>query len=132
MLEPTADGFHNYFRSGDNRRPEELLIDRTSPLTLTAPEMTALVGGLRVLGANAGHGVFTSRPGSLSNDYFVNLLDMRTVWSVSSAEHIYDGRDRDTGQVRWTGTSVDLIFGSHTSSEPSQRSTPPTTGSRGS
>ncbi len=116
VLEPTADGFRNYSRSGDKRRPEELLIDRASLLGLTAPEMTALVGGLRVLGANAGHadhGVFTSRPGSLSNDYFVNLLDMRTVWSVSSTEHIYEGRDRDTGQVMWTGTAVDLIFGSH-------------------
>jgi len=116
VLEPTADGFRNYSRSGDKRRPEELLIDRASLLGLTAPEMTALVGGLRVLGANArhaDHGVFTSRPGSLSNDYFVNLLDMRTVWSVSSTEHIYEGRDRDTGQVMWTGTAVDLIFGSH-------------------
>jgi catalase-peroxidase len=116
VLEPTADGFRNYFRPGDKRRPEELLIDRASLLALTAPEMTALVGGLRVLGANTGqadHGVFTSHPGSLTNDYFVNLLDMGTVWSVSSTEHLYEGRDRDTGQIRWTGSSVDLIFGSH-------------------
>ncbi len=115
-LEPTADGFRNYLRPGDKRRPEELLIDRSSLLALTAPEMTALVGGLRVLGANAGHaghGVFTSRPGSLSNDFFVNLLEMGTDWSVSSTEHVYEGRDSETGQVVWTGTAVDLIFGSH-------------------
>ena len=115
VLEPTADGFRNYLRPGDKRRPEELLIDRSSLLSLTAPEMTALVGGLRVLGANAGltgYGVFTNRPGSLSNDFFVNLLDMGTEWSVSSAEHIYEGRNRDSGQVVWTGTAVDLIFGS--------------------
>ena len=111
VLEPTADGFRNYFRPGDKRRPEELLIDRASLLGLTAPEMTALIGGLRVLGANTGqadHGVFTMRPGSLSNDFFVNLLDMSTVWSVSSTEHLYEGRDRDSGQIKWTGTAVDL------------------------
>jgi len=116
VLEPTADGFRNYVRPGDKRRPEELLIDRASLLGLTAPEMTALVGGLRVLGANTGqadHGVFTMRPGSLSNDFFVNLLDMSTVWSVSSTEHLYEGRDRDSGQIKWTGSAVDLIFGSH-------------------
>jgi catalase-peroxidase len=116
VLEPTADGFRNYFRPGDKRRPEELLIDRASLLTLTAPEMTALVGGLRVLGANTGHtdyGIFTSRPGTLTNDFFVNLLDMETVWSASPTEHLYEGRDRDTGQIRWTGSAVDLIFGSH-------------------
>ncbi len=116
VLEPTADGFRNYIRPGDKRRPEDLLIDRASLLTLTAPEMTALVGGLRVLGANTGqtgHGVLTDRPGSLTNDFFVNLLDMRTAWSVSSTEHVYEGRDRATGQVRWTGSAVDLIFGSH-------------------
>jgi catalase-peroxidase len=117
VLEPTADGFRNYFRSGDKRRPEELLIDRSSLLTLTAPEMTALIGGLRVLGISAGHtghGVLTSRPGSLSNDFFVNLLDMGTDWSVSSTtEHVYEGRDRETGQILWTGTAVDLIFGSN-------------------
>ena len=116
VLEPTADGFRNYLRPGDRRRPEELLIDRASLLTLSAPEMTVLVGGLRVLGANAarsGHGVLTRRPGSLTNDFFVNLLDMGTEWRVSSTEHVYEGRDRATGEVRWTGTAVDLIFGSH-------------------
>ncbi len=116
VLEPTADGFRNYIRTGDKRRPEELLIDRASLLTLTAPEMTALVGGLRVLGANSGqtdHGVFTSRPGTLSNDFFVNLLDMGTVWSVSSTEQLFEGRDRDTGQTKWIGSAVDLVFGSH-------------------
>ncbi|MEX2653861.1 MAG: catalase-peroxidase, partial [Acidimicrobiia bacterium] len=87
-----------------------------SLLSLTAPEMTVLVGGLRVLGANAdgvGHGVFTHRPGTLTNDFFVNLLDMGTEWSVSSSEHVYEGRDRATGEVRWTGAAVDLIFGSN-------------------
>jgi catalase-peroxidase len=116
VLEPTADGFRNYLRAGDGRRPEELLIHRSSLLTLTAPEMTVLVGGLRVLGANTGHsdhGVFTGRPGSLTNDYFVNLLDMGTEWRPSSTEHVYDGLDRKTGQVKWTGTAVDLIFGSN-------------------
>jgi catalase-peroxidase len=115
VLEPTADGFRNYFRSGDKRRPEELLIDRSSLLALTAPEMTVLVGGLRVLGANTGHtrhGVFTGRPGTLTNDFFVNLLDMGTEWHVSSTEHVYEGRDRKIGQLKWTGTAVDLIFGS--------------------
>ena len=116
VLEPTADGFRNFFRPGDTRRPEELLIDRSSLLSLTAPEMTVLVGGLRILGAVAGHtehGVLTSRPGSLNNDYFVNLLDMSTDWHASSIEHVYEGRDRDTGQVKWTATAVDLFFGSH-------------------
>jgi catalase-peroxidase len=116
VLEPTTDGFRNYFRSGDKRRPEELLIDRSSLLGLTAPEMTALVGGLRVLGANAGHsleGVFTTRPETLSNDFFVNLLDMGTEWRVSSTEHVYEGRDRSSGAPKGTGTAVDLIFGSN-------------------
>ncbi len=116
MLEPTADGFRNYFRAGDKRRPEELLVDRASLLTLTAPEMTVLVGGLRVLNANAGQsglGVFTDRPETLTNDFFVNLLDMGTEWKVSSAEHVYEGRDRETGEVKWTGTAVDLVFGSN-------------------
>ncbi len=116
VLEPTADGFRNYFRAGDKRRPEELMIDRSSLLGLTAPEMTVLVGGLRVLGANtahAEHGVFTSRSETLTNDFFVNLLDMGTEWRVSSTEHVYEGRDRETGQVKWTGTAVDLIFGSN-------------------
>jgi catalase-peroxidase len=116
VLEPTADGFRNYFRSGDKRRPEELLVDRASLLSLTAPETTVLVGGLRVLNANTGrteHGVFTDRPETLTNDFFVNLLDMGTEWQVSSTEHVYEGRDRDTGAVRWTGTAVDLGFGSN-------------------
>ena len=116
VLEPTADGFRNYFRSGDKRRPEELLVDRASLLNLTAPEMTALVGGLRVLGANAGgaaHGALTSRPGVLSNDFFTNLLDMGTVWGGSSAEHVYEGKSRATGAVTWTATAVDLVFGSN-------------------
>ncbi len=117
VLEPTADGFRNYFRAGDKRRPEELLVDRASLLTLTSPEMTVLVGGLRVLDANTGraaHGVFTSRPETLTNDFFVNLLDMRTEWKVSSTEHVYEGRDRATGDITWTGTAVDLVFGSNT------------------
>ncbi len=116
VLEPTADGFRNYFRAGDRRRPEDALIDRSSLLGLTAPEVTVLVGGLRVLGANTGHsphGVFTSRREALTNDFFVNLLDMGTEWRATSTEHVYEGRDRATGRVRWTGTSVDLIFGSN-------------------
>ncbi len=116
VLEPTADGFRNYFRAGDKRRPEELLIDRASLLGLTAPEMTVLIGGLRVLNANAGHaghGVFTDRPETLTNDFFVNLLDMSTEWQVSSTEHVYEGRDRETSEVKWTGTAVDLVFGSN-------------------
>ena len=116
VLEPTADGFRNYSRAGDKRRPEDLLIDRACQLTLTAPELTVLVGGLRVLGGNVGgaaHGVFTDRPGTLSNDYFVNLLDMGTTWQVSTTEHVYEGRDRATGAARWSGTAVDLVFGSN-------------------
>jgi catalase-peroxidase len=116
VLEPAADGFRNYLRAGDKRRPEELLVDRASLLTLTAPEMTVLVGGLRVLHANAGHaehGVFTSRPETLTNDFFVNLLDMSTEWQASSTEQVYDGRDRETGTVKLTGTAVDLAFGSN-------------------
>jgi len=116
VLEPTADGFRNYFRPGDKRRPEELLVDRASLLGLTAPEMTVLVGGLRVLGANSAQsdlGVLTDRPGSLSNDFFVNLLDMATEWHASSTEHVYEGRDRSSGDLRWTATAVDLVFGSN-------------------
>lgn len=116
VLEPTADGFRNFFQEGDPRRPEELLVDRASLLTLTAPEMTVLVGGLRVLQANTGHtklGVLTDRPGALSNDFFVNLLDMSTEWRPSTRPHLYDGYDRRTGQLKWTGTTVDLIFGSN-------------------
>ena len=117
VLEPTADGFRNYFGAGNRRSPAEMLVDRASLLTLTVPEMTVLVGGMRALNANAGnsrHGVLTSRPGALSNDFFVNLLDMSTQWSRSStSEGVYEGRDRATGQVRWTATPADLIFGSN-------------------
>ncbi|HTV46263.1 MAG TPA: catalase/peroxidase HPI, partial [Stellaceae bacterium] len=116
-LEPTADGFRNYLRGEQRLSPEGLLVDRAQLLTLTAPEMTVLLGGLRVLGANAGrspYGVFTRRPETLTNDFFVNLLDMSTEWQPSAgAEGVYEGRDRKTNEVRWTGTRVDLIFGSH-------------------
>ena len=116
VLEPTADGFRNYFRPGDKRRPEELLVDRASLLALTAPEMTVLIGGLRVLGANFGqspYGVFTHRPGVLTNDFFTNLLDMGTEWRVSAIENVYEGRDSKTGDVKWTATAVDLAFGAN-------------------
>jgi catalase-peroxidase len=117
VLEPTADGFRNYQRKGDERSAAELLVDRASLLTLTVPEMTVLLGGLRVLNANFGQsklGVFTERPGALTNDFFVNLLDMGTEWRKSSqGEHTYEGRDRRTGKVKWTGTGVDLLFGSN-------------------
>ena len=116
-LEPIADGFRNYLRGAPRLSPEELLVDRAQLLTLTAPEMTVLVGGLRVLGANAGHsphGVFTKRPEALTNDFFVNLLDMGTEWQPSTdAGGLYEGRDRETRELRWTATRVDLIFGSH-------------------
>ncbi len=116
-LEPTADGFRNYLRGKQRMSAEELLVDRAQLLTLTAPEMTVLVGGLRVLGANAGqskHGVFTKRPETLTNDFFVNLLDMSTQWQPSAgSEGVFEGRDRKTNEVKWTGTRVDLIFGSH-------------------
>jgi catalase-peroxidase len=116
-LEPTADGFRNYLRGKQRLSAEELLVDRAQLLTLTAPEMTVLVGGLRVLGANAGqskHGVFTKRPGTLTNDFFVNVLDMGTQWQPSAgSEGLYEGRDPKTNEVKWTGTRVDLIFGSH-------------------
>jgi catalase-peroxidase len=116
-LEPAADGFRNYLRGKPRLSAEELLVDRAQLLTLTAPEMTVLVGGLRVLGANAGkstHGVFTKRPETLTNDFFVNLLDMRTQWQPSAgSEDVYEGRDRKTNGVKWTGKRVDLIFGSH-------------------
>jgi catalase-peroxidase len=116
VLEPVGDGFRNDVQPGDKRRPEELLIDRASLLSLTAPEMTVLVGGLRVLGATTGgttHGVLTERPGVLSNDFFVNLLDMATEWRVSSTEHVYEGRNRASGELSWTATAVDLVFGSN-------------------
>src|SRR5438309_1529294 len=116
-LEPTADGFRNYVHGKQRLTAEELLVDRSQLLKLTAPEMTVLVGGLRVLGANSGkstHGVFTKQPETLTNDFFVNLLDMSTQWQpANGSEGVYEGRDRRTNQIRWTGTRVDLIFGSH-------------------
>jgi catalase-peroxidase len=116
VLEPIADGFRNYLRAGVKTPAEELLLDRAQLLTLTAPEMTVLVGGLRAINANAGqsrHGILTSAPGSLTNDFFVNLLDMNIEWRPSSTDGVYEGRDRASGQVRWTGTRVDLVFGSN-------------------
>ena len=115
-LEPKADGFRNYYRAAQLMTPEEALVDKAQLLRLTAPEMTALVGGLRVLGANAGqakHGAFTKRPETLTNDFFVNLLDMHTEWQAAGADGAYEGRDRKSKEVKWTGTRVDLIFGSH-------------------
>ena len=116
VLEPTADGFRNYWRAGDKRRAETVLVDRASLLSLTAPEMTVLVGGLRALGANSGGsslGVLTDRAGTLTNDFFANLLDMGTQWRVSETEHVYEGRDAESGELRWTATAVDLVFGSN-------------------
>jgi catalase-peroxidase len=117
VLEPKADGFRNYLPGNYPLSAEELLVDRAQLLTLTAPEMTVLVGGMRVLDTNAGqtrHGIFTGKPGTLTNDFFTNLLDMGTEWKpVSDAKDIFEGRDRRTGDVRWTGTRVDLIFGSN-------------------
>jgi catalase-peroxidase len=117
VLEPIADGFRNYLKGKYTIPAEVLLIDKAQLLTLTAPEMTVLVGGLRVLNANAGqvpHGVFTKRPGALTNDFFVNLLDMGTEWKpVSKDAEVFEGRDRKTGAVKWTGTRVDLVFGSN-------------------
>ncbi|MHB8215041.1 MAG: catalase/peroxidase HPI [Candidatus Sulfotelmatobacter sp.] len=117
VMEPVADGFRNYLRSGQVLSAEELLVDRAQLLTLTAPEMTVLIGGMRALNANfaqAKHGVFTNRPETLTNDFFVNLLDMNTKWQASSAsEGVYEGRDRKTGKTKWTATRVDLVFGSN-------------------
>ena len=116
VLEPTADGFRNYFGKGHSRSPAEMLVDRASLLTLTVPEMTVLVGGMRALDANTAkskHGVFTDRPGTLSNDFFVNLLDMSTKWSKAKTDGIYEGSDRKTGKLKWTATPVDLVFGSN-------------------
>ncbi|RQQ41579.1 catalase/peroxidase HPI [Burkholderia stagnalis] len=117
VLEPVADGFRNYLKGQYTVPAEALLVDKAQLLTLSAPELTALVGGLRVLGANVGdsrHGVFTDRPGTLTNDFFVNLLDMGTEWKPASAGNdVFEGRDRATGKVKWTGTRVDLVFGSH-------------------
>jgi catalase-peroxidase len=115
VLEPTADAFRNYHRKGEPRKPEDLLLDRAQLLTLTAPELTILIGGLRALNANFGgskHGVFTQRPETLTNDFFVNLLDMNTTWQPAS-DGVYEGRDRKTGEPKWTATRVDLLFGSN-------------------
>ena len=117
VLEPTADGFRNYLQAGQDGKPEDLLVERSYMLNLTAPEMTALVGGLRALDANTGqskHGVLTDWPGTLTNDFFVNLLDMDIAWSASSeGDDVYEGRDGQTGEVKWTATRVDLVFGSN-------------------
>jgi catalase-peroxidase len=116
VLEPAADGFRNYVRNGQERPAEELLVDRAQLMKLTAPEMTVLVGGLRVLNINfaqSKHGVFTNRPGTLTNDFFVNLLDMGTEWKPSPTAGVFEGHDRATGKVKWTGTRVDLVFGSN-------------------
>jgi catalase-peroxidase len=117
VLEPVADGFRNYLKTKYAVSVEELLVDRAQLLTLTAPEMTVLVGGMRVLNVNFGqsqNGVFTKRPETLSNDFFVNLLDMRTEWKPTSGdEDLFEGRDRATGEIKWTGTRVDLVFGSN-------------------
>lgn len=117
VLEPRADGFRNYLRAGEKLSPETLLLDRANLLTLTAPEMTVLIGGMRVLDTGfrqSRHGVFTDRPGALTTDFFVNLLDMGTEWKPStSTENVYEGRDRVTGDVTWTATAADLVFGSN-------------------
>jgi catalase-peroxidase len=114
-LEPLADAFRNYYKSQHLMTPEEAMVDKASLLTLSAPEMTVLLGGLRVIStdnASLKHGVFTKRPGKLTNDFFVNLLDMGTEWQ-RAGENLYEGRDRKTKAPKWTGTTVDLIFGSH-------------------
>ena len=117
VLEPTADGFRNYLKTRYSVSAEELLVDRAQLLTLTAPEMTVLIGGMRVLNTNFGqtkHGVFTNRPKALTNDFFVNLLDMNTIWKPTLKDKdVFEGRDRKTGKLKWTGTRVDLIFGSN-------------------
>jgi len=117
VLEPVADGFRNYLKGKFSVSAEELLVDRAQLLTLTAPEMTVLLGGMRVLNTNFGqtrHGIFTKRPEALTNDFFVNLLDMATEWkAVSESKDLFEGRDRKTGEAKWTATRVDLIFGSN-------------------
>jgi catalase-peroxidase len=117
VLEPVADGFRNYLKKKFSVSAEELLVDRAQLLTLTAPEMTVLIGGMRVLDTNFGqtqHGVFTKRPGTLTNDFFVNLLDMSTTWQATSEDkEVFEGRDRVTGELKWTSTRIDLIFGSN-------------------
>ena len=124
LLEPAADGFRNYFADGAARSPAEMLVEKAALLNLTVPEMTVLVGGIRGMNANAGgsaHGVFTDRPGTLSNDFFVNLIDMSTQWTRSSTEGVYEGRERATGELEWTATPVDLIFGSNFRAARSRR-----------
>jgi catalase-peroxidase len=120
VLEPAADAFRNYRGKGEHRSPEELLLDRAQLLSLTAPEMTVLIGGMRALNTNfrhSKHGVFTTRPETLTNDFFINLLDMNTQWQPSTESNgsgaVYEGRDRKTGELKWTATRVDLLFGSH-------------------
>jgi catalase-peroxidase len=116
VLEPKADAFRNYYNEGAYGSPTDMLVEKADLLTLTVPEMTALVGGMRALGANAGglkHGMFTDKPGQLSNDFFVNLLDMSTAWAPSMEEGLYEGRDRISGNLKWTATPVDLVFGSN-------------------
>jgi len=116
VLEPVADGFRNYLKTQFSVSAEELLVDKAQLLTLTAPEMTVLIGGMRVLGANHGqspHGVLTRRPETLTNDFFVNLLDMGTEWKATSDSDVFEGHDRKTGELKWTATRVDLIFGSN-------------------
>ena len=116
VLEPVADGFRNYLKGKYPVTAEELLVDRAQLLTLTAPEMTVLIGGMRALNTNVGetrHGVFTRRPEALTNDFFVNLLDMSTEWKATSDENVFEGHDRKSGKLKWTGTRVDLIFGSN-------------------
>jgi catalase-peroxidase len=117
VLEPKADGFRNYQKAKYAVSAEEMLVDKAQLLTLTAPEMTVLIGGMRVLGANFGgsrHGVFTKRPEALTNDFFVNLLDMGTTWKAASEDgDLFEGRDRKSGELKWTGTGVDLVFGSN-------------------
>jgi catalase-peroxidase len=115
VLEPDADAFRNYLRKGERLSPETLLLDKAYMLRLTAPQMTALIGGMRALNANFGqsrHGVFTDRPETLTHDFFVNLLDSRLEWKAAG-NHIYEGRDRTTGKVKWTATAADLVFGAH-------------------
>ena len=117
LLEPKADSFRNYYSKDSFYAPAEALVDRSNLLGLTVPEMTALIGGLRVLDANTAnskHGVFTDKPGTLTNDFFVNLLDMSTKWTKSKTEGVYEGHDRATGKLKWTATTVDLLFGSNT------------------
>jgi catalase-peroxidase len=116
VLEPKADAFRNYYNDGAYGTPTNMLVEKADLLTLTVPEMTALVGGMRAMGANAGgskHGVFTDKPGQLSNDFFVNLLDMSTKWAPSKSEGLYEGLDRNSGKLKWTATPVDLVFGSN-------------------